>query len=297
MTLTSFNNLSAEESSTLLMTCCGCEKWVELLLKEFPFKNEAGLIQAAENAWYNLCTAADWLEAFSHHPKIGDTKRISEKFSSTKHLTGDEQAGVNDASANLLGELANANFEYQNKFGFIFIVSAAGRSASEMLHLLLDRLFNSREEELNIAMGEQHKITILRLKKLIDEGRWSSILPSQLTTHVLDTSLGKPGENITIRLKKVVNAGWQTIAQGVSNSDGRIMDLLPFNKKLLPGSYKLVFEIANYFFRTDRKGFYPEVEIQFMVFDEGHYHVPLLITQLPASPLQYYYLYNYIFIK
>ena len=68
----------------------------------------------------------------------------------------------------------------------------------------------------------------MRLKKLIDEAEWKSLKVSQLTTHVLDTSIGKPGENITIRLKKpVINGDWQTMAQGVTNVDGRIPDLLP----------------------------------------------------------------------
>ncbi len=160
------------------------------------------LITNAENIWYNQCNEADWLEAFTHHPKIGDVKSLTEKFASTQHLAGNEQAGVNTASKELIQELANANNAYEIKFGFIFIVCASGRSAAEMLRLLLDRITNSREEELDIAMGEQHKITILRFKKSIDEGDWLSLKISQLTTHVLDTSLGRPGEHLTIRLKK-----------------------------------------------------------------------------------------------
>ena len=132
-------------------------------------------------------------------------------------------------------------------------------------------------------MGEQHKITILRFKKLIDEGNWQSLKVSQLTSHVLDTSLGKPGQNITIRLKRYLDGSWQTITQGVTNADGRVGDLLPPNKYISPGNYKMVFETENYFSANGIKGFYPEVEITFTVFDESHYHVPLLINPFGYS--------------
>lgn len=283
MNLGSFNKLSKEEVARLISTCCGSQRWVKLLMEKFPFENENEIIAAAEKIWYDECKEADWLEAFTHHPKIGDTKSLAAKFTSTQHLAGNEQAGVNAASQSLIEELAHANAEYESKFGFIFIICATGRSAAEMLRLLLDRITNSRDEELNIAMGEQHKITILRLKKLIDEGNWQSLKVSQLTTHVLDTSIGRPGENITIRLQQPVNDDWQAIAQGVTNADGRIGDLLPAERNLKPGNYKLVFETENYFLKNNVKGFYPAVEILFTVFDDAHYHVPLLVNPFGYS--------------
>jgi 5-hydroxyisourate hydrolase/2-oxo-4-hydroxy-4-carboxy-5-ureidoimidazoline decarboxylase len=282
MTLIDFNKLGKGEAEKMLATCCGSTKWWSLLSAGFPFESENEILSLAEKAWYDECGEADWLEAFTHHPKIGDTKSLAEKFASTQHLAGNEQAGVNTASQKLIEELANANAEYEAKYGFIFIVCATGKSAAEMLRLLLDRITNSREEELAIAMGEQHKITILRLKKLIDEGTWQ-LKPSQLTTHVLDTSIGKPGQNITIRLKTFLNGLWQTMAQGVTNPDGRIPDLLPPNRIIAAGNYKICFETGNYFAANDTKGFYPEVEIAFTVFDDSHYHVPLLINPFGYS--------------
>jgi 5-hydroxyisourate hydrolase/2-oxo-4-hydroxy-4-carboxy-5-ureidoimidazoline decarboxylase len=283
MNLNSFNILSQVEAGKLLFTCCGSEKWVGRVMKRFPFLNEMELVAVAEKAWYHECDGNDWKESFTQHPKIGDTKSLADKFANTQHLTGNEQAGVNNASQNLIEELAHANAEYEAKFGFIFIVCATGKSAAEMLRLLLDRITNSSTEELNIAMGEQHKITITRLKKLIVEGDWEPLKVSQLTTHVLDTSIGKPGEGITIRLKHPVNGSWQTMTQGVTNADGRIPDLLPQNKNLIPGNYKMVFETEYYFLKNNTMGFYPEVEIQFTVFDDAHYHVPLLINPFGYS--------------
>lgn len=282
MTLQSFNELDKQEAKRLLTTCCGATKWVEAMIKSFPFTDEMAMISTAETAWYDACSVNDWLEAFTHHPKIGDTKSLAEKFASTQHLAGNEQSGVNNASVQLIEELAQANKAYEEKFGFIFIVCATGKTAAEMLRLLLDRLVNSREEELQIAMGEQHKITILRIRKLLDKVTWN-LKVSQITTHVLDTSIGRPGENITIRLKYFHNEKWQTLTQGVTNADGRIPDLLPPQRSLLPGNYKMVFETAAYFANNNLKGFYPEVEIQFAVFDNTHYHVPLLINPFGYS--------------
>lgn len=278
MTLEALHNLDTIETSKLLSTCCGSSKWLELLLNALPFERVTALIAKAEGIWYNDCAEKDWQEAFTHHPKIGDVKSLTEKFASTQHLAGNEQAGVNTATLAVIEALAKANADYEAKFGFIFIVCATGKSAKEMLRLLEDRLSNTYAEELAIAMGEQHKITILRLKKLLSEADFSSLKVSQITTHVLDTTLGKPGQDITIKMQQPFENGWQTIAQGVTNKDGRIPDLLPPNRNLKHGTYKMLFETGKYFESIAVKGFYPQVEIQFTVFDDSHYHVPLLVN-------------------
>lgn len=272
MTLSEFNALQAEDVSNQLYACCSSKKWLAGIMKGFPFADENDLVSKAEHSWYETCNEADWLEAFSHHPKIGDIKSLTEKFA------GKEQESVGTAPVHLIEALATANAAYEDKFGFIFIVCATGKPAAEMLRLLQDRLANSREEELAIAMGEQHKITIIRLRKMLVNAQWQSLTASQLTTHVLDTSLGKPGKDITIRLKRQLNNGWRTMAQGVTNSDGRIADLLPPGRLLKAGNYRMQFETGAYFDSIHVKGFYPSVEIEFTVFDDSHYHVPLLIN-------------------
>jgi len=278
MDLNEFNTLPKEAAKAQLATCCGSSKWQEAMMQGFPFAGSDTLLQQAHDIWYLQCRESDWLEAFTHHPKIGDTKSLAEKFASTQHLAGNEQAGVNEASMAVIQELALANAEYEKKFGFIFIVCATGRSAAEMLRLLKDRLKNTREEELKIAMGEQSKITALRIKKMITDNSSSKAKVSQLTTHVLDTSTGIPGKNITVRLKRFIGKDWEIFAQGVTNADGRVPDLLPAEKTLEPGNYKILFETGAYFESKKVKGFYPEVEICFTVFDDTHYHVPLLIN-------------------
>jgi 2-oxo-4-hydroxy-4-carboxy-5-ureidoimidazoline decarboxylase len=124
------------------------------------------LLNDAEDQWYE-CSEADWLQAFTHHPKIGDVDSLKKKFASTAKWAGNEQGAVNSASEETLKALAKGNDDYEKKFGFIFIVCATGKSADEMLQLLQERLPNDKAGEIKIAMEEQNKITQLRLQKLL----------------------------------------------------------------------------------------------------------------------------------
>ena len=101
---------------------------------------------------------------------------------------------------------------------------------------------------------------------------------SQITTHILDTTKGKPAAGVTIALMRQVGDNWQEIARGVTNSDGRIADLLPKEKQLESGVYKMKFFTQEYFAQDSTANFYPSVEIVFNVADTAHYHVPLLLN-------------------
>ncbi|MCY7290863.1 MAG: 2-oxo-4-hydroxy-4-carboxy-5-ureidoimidazoline decarboxylase [Ferruginibacter sp.] len=283
MNFEEFNNLSTEAAAQHLLNCCGSVKWQQQMMENISFKDVNELISTMQKIWYKECGEKDWLEAFTHHPKIGDVKSLTEKFAATKDLAGNEQKSVHNASVEIINNLANANSEYEEKFGFIFIVCATGKTAEEMLRLLNDRLQNNKREEINIAMGEQNKITFLRLKKLFVKEDWSTIMPCQLTTHVLNTSIGKPGKDITIRLQKINGELWETFAQGITNEDGRAGDLLPAGLTLNANKYKIVFETEAYFRNENIITFYPSVDIQFNIFDNAHYHVPLLINPFGYS--------------
>ncbi|KIH98534.1 5-hydroxyisourate hydrolase [Streptomonospora alba] len=109
---------------------------------------------------------------------------------------------------------------------------------------------------------------------------------SHVTTHVLDTALGRPAAGVPVRLERPAshNAGADghtgsrtVIASGATDDDGRARDLGP--DRLAEGSYRLVFDTAHYFARTGQQGFYPEVAVAFELADEeAHYHVPLLLS-------------------
>ncbi len=122
-------------------------------------------MKAAREEWFAL-SHDDWLEAFSHHPKIGDRASLAARFPATHHLSAEEQSGVGEASDDVLTALADANQAYADRFGFIFIVCASGKTADEMLQLLRARLPNDRETELRVAAEEQAKVTAIRLGAL-----------------------------------------------------------------------------------------------------------------------------------
>ena len=127
-----------------------------------PFGSHDSLVTAARDEWFALAES-DWLEAFSRHPRIGDRASLEARFPNTHDLSSKEQSGIGIAGADVLQALAKANTDYFDRFGFIFIVCATGKSAGEMLALLLSRLQNDRDSELKIAAEEQAKITELRL--------------------------------------------------------------------------------------------------------------------------------------
>jgi 2-oxo-4-hydroxy-4-carboxy-5-ureidoimidazoline decarboxylase len=161
-----FDALPEAECRAALERCCGSSRWVAAMLAARPFKSREELLADSERAFGSL-QRADWLEAFSHHPKIGDVDALREKFASTARWAGEEQKGAAVADERTLIALAEGNRDYLKQFGYIFIVCATGKSAAEMLDLLDARLGNAPEFELAIAASEQKKITRLRLEKLL----------------------------------------------------------------------------------------------------------------------------------
>lgn len=166
MTLQALNQLDQEALRAALGRCNGSTAWIEGMAALFPVSDKERLLQAATEVW-QACGSGDWIEAFRHHPRIGDLSALREKFAATGDWAKGEQAGAGKASDEVLRSLAECNDLYESKFGFIYIVCATGRSAAEMLADLMMRLNNDPAQELRIAMGEQNKITLLRLEKLL----------------------------------------------------------------------------------------------------------------------------------
>lgn len=161
-----FNSIPDEEACKEFLSCCGSERWVSQMVRGRPFDNVEKLKEHARDVWWKL-DAADWLEAFRSHPRIGERKAEASASQQAQQWSGQEQSGVHDASRQTLDSIADLNHEYQAKFGYIFIVCASGKSSEEMLALLRQRLENEPDDELRIAANEQAKITELRLGKLL----------------------------------------------------------------------------------------------------------------------------------
>ena len=106
---------------------------------------------------------------------------------------------------------------------------------------------------------------------------------SPITTHVLDTSLGRPARGISVGLEKRVGDVWTEIGSGETDDDGRITNLIA-KDSVETGNYRIQFDTGSYFSRTNRTGLYPVVCIEFEVSDaDQHYHVPLLLNPFGYS--------------
>lgn len=108
---------------------------------------------------------------------------------------------------------------------------------------------------------------------------------SSITTYVLDTTTGKPGSGINAVLERRTHTtGWQPLAQGITDGDGRINDLLRANEAFLPGHYRFIFETGPYYLLQGIECFFPQVTVSFVVKDPmQHYHVPLLLSPFGYS--------------
>jgi OHCU decarboxylase len=155
--LAAVNAMAQDETSAEMLACCGSKRWARRMAEARPFSGEKELFADADRIWAEL-SEDDWLEAFAAHPRIG--ARASGQAAA-------EQAGARGASSETLAALARANREYEERFGYIFIVCASGRTAEEMLDLCCHRLHNAPAEELKVAAEEQRKITRLRLRKML----------------------------------------------------------------------------------------------------------------------------------
>ena len=160
------NQMSEADARLALEACCVSRRWVEGMLERRPFADASALYESSDLAW-SRCGEADWLEAFEGHPKIGDMNSLREKYARTSPLAASEQSGMQSASDDQIRRLAEGNSAYEDRFGFIFIVCASGKTAAEMADLLEARLAHDRVTELAVAAQEQHKITRLRLERLL----------------------------------------------------------------------------------------------------------------------------------
>ena len=160
--LLGLNTATGQEAQRDLLACCGSRRWAAAMTDGRPYPTARALLEAADRHWWAL-SGDDREEAFAAHPRIGDRP--------TEAAARDEQRGVDGAAPETLAALAEGNRRYEERFGRVFLVRAAGRSASEMLALLRQRLDSDPDAELRVAAGEQAAITHLRLERLLGRGR------------------------------------------------------------------------------------------------------------------------------
>ncbi len=174
------NSLPPSEAHAEFHRCCGSAQWAQKMVEARPFSSESALLQAADSAWTQT-SVQDRIEAFSHHPRIGEQRLEQPRFAATSDWSRMEQVGMEGAAQVIQSRFTDLNRQYLHKFGFVFLLCATGKSAAEMLAALESRLAHSRTQELRIAAEEQAKITRLRLQRLLNEaaaaGANTGVLP------------------------------------------------------------------------------------------------------------------------
>jgi OHCU decarboxylase len=161
------NSLTHDAAEAELLKCCGSTAWACGVATRRPFRDADELLRMAVEVWSTL-ESDDWLEAFSRHPKIGERKAATAQTQEEQSWSKREQSGVDAADEAARAELSELNRVYEERFGYVFIICATGRSAAEMLAELRSRLRNDHATEITRAAEEQRRITQLRLRKLLE---------------------------------------------------------------------------------------------------------------------------------
>jgi allantoicase len=162
-----FNRLPRQRVQRALLDCCGSKNWAQQMAARRPFASERALFEAADQVWTTLARE-DWLEAFLHHPPIGETRAKAKQSATASRWSAKEQSSAQKAAPEVLQALAEQNRAYAQKFGYVFLICANGKSSEEILSTLRQRLPNDPVTELSVSMEEQRKITRLRLEKLLE---------------------------------------------------------------------------------------------------------------------------------
>jgi OHCU decarboxylase len=159
-----WNLLSTDDAISMILPCCGSRAWARDVVGRRPLADEDALLAASNETWRSL-EPSDWMEAFQSHPRIGESRAPQSPPAQSVTWSAQEQQQVSDADAAVKAALADANRQYDQRFNRTFIVCATGKSAQEILGILLRRLNNNTETELQEAAEQQRQITEIRLRK------------------------------------------------------------------------------------------------------------------------------------
>lgn len=158
-----WNALDPGSAAREVLPCCGSRAWAEFLAAHRPFADPAQLFATSDRIWATLPEPA-WREAFDSHPRIGQQHARSATAQSLSWSSAEQRtAATGEESVKLA--LAEGNRQYEEKFGRIFIVCAAGKSAEEILMVLNARVHNTAAAELLESVEQQRQITQLRLRR------------------------------------------------------------------------------------------------------------------------------------
>jgi OHCU decarboxylase len=160
--LARFNGMSQAEAEQRLHACFASTSWASRVAGRRPYADFEELLDACESVWSGLAPG-EWLAAIKGHPRIGESGGHAPTSSAQ------EQRGVSAAPPETLAALAVENRTYEARFGHVFMISASGLTADDVLAALRRRLQNDPGTEADLAAGELRKITRLRLERMLSE--------------------------------------------------------------------------------------------------------------------------------
>jgi hydroxyisourate hydrolase len=259
-----WNALPPAEAERDLRACNASPVWAREVAAARPLRDVAAVIAASDRALAGL----DWSQirvAIDAHPRIGD--RIGGNGGREAAWSRREQAGAQDLAPATAAALVEANQQYEERFGHVFLIFATGLTADEMVAAARARLRNEESTERSVVRAELTKITGLRLERMF------KAVP--LSTHVLDTSRGEPASGVPVALYRGEGEVWVHVADGRTDGDGRLRDWVP-SGAWAAGRYRLVFDTEEY---LGEGAFFPEAAVTFHVTaPDRHHHVPLLLS-------------------
>jgi OHCU decarboxylase len=162
-----WNQLSRDEAQRAILPCCGSQAWAHAMALQRPVMDEAAICAASDDIWRSL-KESGWTEAFDSHPRIGETRAAPSATRQSTDWSAQEQQKVAQSDDAIKQALAEANRDYERKFGRIFIVCATGKTAAEILKICRQRMTNDTATEMREAAEQQRQITQLRLKKWLE---------------------------------------------------------------------------------------------------------------------------------
>lgn len=164
MIVDQWNQMNTPQAEKVALGWCGSQRFAEIMVGKRPNAHVEQIHQSAD-ATFELFEVEDWLEAFAAHPRLGDLNSLRMKFAGNEKWSVKEQSGIELADESTLESLAEMNDRYFEKFGFIFILKATGKSAAEMFKAIEQRFDNDRDTEIKNAGDNQRLITHLRIDK------------------------------------------------------------------------------------------------------------------------------------
>src|SRR4029077_8497866 len=159
--------LSKRTAVKSLLDCCGSRQWAEQLATLPPVATPTQLLEVYDKRW-DVLSREDWVEAFRHHPPIGGKQAADKQAAKASRWSSAEQSAAQVAAPAVLIAIAEGNRAYTEKFGYVFLICAAGKTSEEILQAMQQRMSNSSETEMRVAVEEQRKIIRLRLEKLLN---------------------------------------------------------------------------------------------------------------------------------